>query len=246
MLMLMLAPAAGPQAQGARNDAMFAVKGVAANDVLNMRDAADGNQIVGRIPADGRAVVALGPRAKVKGGTWVQVRYGTITGWVNKRFLAPDTVQTASAGPRPVSASSMGGDASLRGRLFEGVWGHESWTLTIDAEQLAFLPAQDAARPARILALGSRECGVVHERNFAAIDIDDIPKTFTDPRIQAWTRASTRDRAVAVMVITCGSLSDRFFVFLTDMHKMLMAEWDEKGWLMHEEFSPGSRQVGRQ
>lgn len=247
ILMLVLGPVGGLNAQDARTQSAFAVKGVAASDALNVRDAPDGNQIVGRIPADGRAVMALGPRVKVKGGgTWMQVRYGTVIGWVNKRFLAPDTVQTASADRRAATTSAVTGEAAVRGRLFEGVWGHERWTLTIDAEQLAFLPAQDAARPARILALGSRECGVVYERNFAAMDIDDVPATFTDPRIQTWTRASTRDRAVAVMVITCGSLSHRFFVFLTDMHRMLVAEWDEKGWLMHEEFSSGSRQVGGQ
>jgi len=245
LLLLMITPLTGPNAQSASSEGLYAVKGVAANDVLNMRDAPNGNQIVGQIPPGARGIAALGPRAWSQ-GTWAQVRYGDVTGWVNVRFLTPDKLETASTVAPSMAVGALGNAAAGRGRLFEGVWGQERWNLTIDAEQLAFLPAQDASRPARVLALGSRECGVVYERNFAAVDIEDIPAIFTDPRFQAWARASTRDRAVAVMIVTCGSLSHRFFVFLTDMHKMLVAEWDEKGWLMYEEFTAGSRQVGRQ
>lgn len=245
VLLFVTAPLARPSAQSAGTEGFFAVKGVAPNDVLNMRDAPNGNQVVGKIPPGARGVVGLGPRVKDQ-GTWAQVRYGDVTGWVNVRFLAPDARPADRAASRPAATGALGGDPAVRGRLFEGVWGHERWTLTIDAEQLALLPAQPGAQPARIVALGSRECGVVYERNFAAMDVDDIASTFTDLRFQTWARASTRDRAVAVMVITCGTLSHRFFVFLTDTHKMLVAEWDDKGWLMYEEFSSGSRQVGRQ
>jgi hypothetical protein len=245
MLILVGTPQDAPNAQGARQEGIYAVTGVPANDVLNMRDAPNGNQIVGRIPPGARGVVALGPRTKNQ-GTWAQVRYGGITGWVNVRFLAPDSRPAERTGSQAVATAAIGSEAAVRGRLFEGVWGQERWTLTIDAEQLAFLPAQAGSQPARILALGSRECGVVYERNFAAMDVEDIPSTFTDRRFHAWARASTRDRAVAVMIITCGSLSHRFFVFLSDRQKMLVAEWDEKGWLMLEEFAAGSLQVGRQ
>jgi hypothetical protein len=246
VLLLVFAPLAKSKAQGASNETLFAVKGVPANDVLNVRDAPNGNQVVGRIPPSARGVIALGPRKKDQ-GTWAQVRYGDVVGWVNVRFLAPDTTRPVeSALSRPAATSALGSEAAVRGRLFEGVWGHEQWSLTIDAEQLALLPAQTGSQPARILALGSRECGVVYERNFAAIDIDDIASTFTDKRFQAWARASTRDRVVAVMIVTCGALSHRFFVFLSDTHKMLVAEWDEKAWLMYEEFTAGSRHVGRQ
>lgn len=245
--LLVLTPLSWPSAQGTRVEGIFAVKGVAADDVLNMRDAPNGNQVVGRIPPDARGIVALGPRKKDQ-GTWAQVRYGSVTGWVNVRFLTPDNTRpTESARARPNETASLGAEAAaVRGRLFEGVWGHERWTLTIDSDQLAFLPAQTGSEPARILALGSRECGLVYERNYAAMDVDDIPATFTDGRFHAWARASTRDRAVAVMIVTCGSLSHRFFIFLTDMHKMLVAEWDERGWRMYEEFTSGSRQVNRQ
>ena len=245
MLILVAAPLNGPNAQSAYNQSIYAVRGVPANDVLNMRDAPNGNQIVGKIPPGARGVIALGPRTKNQ-GMWAQVRYGDVTGWVNVRFLAPDARQPERPASHQVATAAIGNEAAVRGRLFEGVWGQERWTLTIDAEQLAFLPAQPGSQPPRILALGSRECGVVYERNFAAMDVEDIPSTFADQRFHAWARASSRDRAVAVMVITCGSLTHRFFVFLSDMHKMLVAEWDEKGWLMLEEFAAGSRQVGRQ
>lgn len=246
LLILTIAPLAEPKAQNAGGDGLYAVQGVAAGDVLNMRDAPNGDEILGHIPPSARGITALGPRARSQGGNWAQVRYGAISGWVNMRFLTPDRLATASSAAPSAAIGAMGSGAARRGRLFDGVWHHARWNLTIDAEQLAFLPAPDGTQPARVLALGSRECGVVYERNFAAVDIDDIPAVFTDPRFRTWARASTQGRTVAVMIVTCGSLSHRFFVFLTDRHKMLVAEWDEKGWLMYEEFSSGSRQVGRQ
>lgn len=246
LVLLLVTTFATAHAQSTRVESIFAVKGVAADDVLNIRDEANGDKIVGRIPPNGRGIVALGPRKRDQ-GTWAQVRYGSVTGWVNVRFLKPDNVEVASTGAPQLAVGALPRETGPGSdRLFAGVWSHEQWNLTIDSEQLAFLPTQNATQPVRILALGSRECGVVYERNFAAIDVEDIPSIFTDARFQTWARASSRERMVAVMIITCGSLSHRFFVFLTDMHKMLVAEWDEKAWLMYEEFTSGSRQAGHQ
>ncbi|THD85401.1 SH3 domain-containing protein [Aliigemmobacter aestuarii] len=66
--------------------ALFSVKGVAANDVLNVRAApsAEGD-LLGSLPpgATGVEVVALNPE-----GTWGRVNIGETAGWVSMRFLA--------------------------------------------------------------------------------------------------------------------------------------------------------------
>lgn len=229
-------------AQGPRTEASYAVKGVAADDVLNIRDAPNGKQIIARVPSNGRGIIAVGPRAKSAGGTWARVRYGTTTGWVNVRFLAPDVLSTSStAVPRQVGAAGLG----VRGELFNGTWNHARWSMSIDTDQVALVPAPSSDRPPRVLAAGSRDCGAVYERNLASLAVEEIPATFTDPRFYAWARSATRDQFVLVMVVTCDSPSHRFFFFLAGQQKMLMAEWNERAWLMYEEFEHGSRHVGR-
>lgn len=230
------------QAQGQRTEALYAVKGVASNDVLNIRDAPNGKQIIAHVPYNGRGIVALGPRTKSGGGTWAQVRYGTITGWVNVRFLAPDALSTSStAVPRQSATAGL----AVRGELFNGNWSHARWSLSIDPDRVALAPLPLSDRPPRVLATGSRDCGAVYERNLASLAIEEIPATFTDPRFYAWARSATRDQFVPVMVVTCGSPSHRFFFFLAGQQKMLVAEWNERAWLMYEEFEHGSRHVGR-
>jgi hypothetical protein len=48
------------------------------------------------------------------------------------------------------------------------------------------------------------------------------------------------------MIVTCGAVGHRYLFLLTDMRKMLLAEWNEQAWLMFEEFASDSPRVGRQ
>ena len=234
-------------AQTRRSEATFAVKGVPAGDVLNIRDQPGGNQIVGQAPPDARGILALGPRAKSGGGTWAKIRFGDISGWVNVRFLGPDTLQTASTKTQsdpPEDLAAPGGKTPVK--VFDGVWSHERWTLIIAPDQIELLVAGNVGPASRTLALGSRDCGVVYERNFASLAVDEIPSTFTDPRFQNWANGATRGRSVAVMIVTCGALGHRYLFLLTDMRKMLVAEWQEQAWLMFEEFVSDAQRIGRQ
>lgn len=235
-------------AQTRRSETTFAVRGVPADDVLNIRDRPDGKQILGHVPPDGRGIVAIGPRTKATGGgTWVKIRFGDVSGWVNTRFLGPDALQTASTASRAPSPDDLEGpDSKTPAKVFDGIWSHERWTLIVAPDQVELLAASNAGPASRTLALGSRDCGVVYERNFASLAIDEIPATFTDPRFQDWVKGATRGRAVAVMIVTCGAVGHRYLFLLTDMRKMLMAEWNEQGWQMFEEFVSDAQRIGRQ
>ena len=241
-----LAPSA--EAQARRAEPTFAVKGVAAGDVLNIRDKPDGKQIIGQMPPDGRSIVAIGPRTKATGGgTWLKIRFGDLSGWVNVRFLGPDTLQTASAASRGPSPENLEGpDGKTPAKVFDGVWSHERWTLIVGPDQVELMVAGNVGPASRTLALGSRDCGVVYERNFASLAVDEIASTFTDPRFQTWARSATRGRTVAVMIVTCGAIGHRYLFVLTDMRKMLFAEWNEQEWLMFEEFASDAQRIGRQ
>ena len=71
------------------------VRGVASNDVLNMRSApGTGNRIVGVIPPG-----VCGVRSVRRSGRWRKVRYGGTTGWVNGRFLEADGDDSAGRPP---------------------------------------------------------------------------------------------------------------------------------------------------
>ena len=48
------------------------------------------------------------------------------------------------------------------------------------------------------------------------------------------------------MIVTCGAVGHRYLFLLTDMRKMLMAEWQEQAWLMLEEFVSDAQRIGRQ
>ena len=68
--------------------ASFRVEGVAADDVLNIRAQPDASsRILGSIPPGERHVDGLGAPSTVARSTWQRVRYGSVTGWVNARFL---------------------------------------------------------------------------------------------------------------------------------------------------------------
>jgi uncharacterized membrane protein len=71
----------------------YSVTGVAAGDVLNIReDVASAGQassarIVGSIPPDAAGVEGTGVSVEIGGSLWRQVAYGGVTGWVAARYL---------------------------------------------------------------------------------------------------------------------------------------------------------------
>ncbi len=70
-------------------DATFAVVGVAADDVLNMRSGPGvENDIVGTIGPDGQVIRILPAEIDPSQPDWVKVVYGVNEGWVNANFLA--------------------------------------------------------------------------------------------------------------------------------------------------------------
>lgn len=82
-----------------------AVSGVKTGEVLNMRsDAGTGNDIVGRIPYNGRGVVPTGEERNVGGSTWAKVYWRGIGGWVNKRYIKPASQATVAVTPSPTAA----------------------------------------------------------------------------------------------------------------------------------------------
>lgn len=67
----------------------FAVAGVYSDDVLNVRVRPGvGQPIAGTIPYYGRDVQVYAGEQQVGGATWVHVRYGGVSGWSNRSFLA--------------------------------------------------------------------------------------------------------------------------------------------------------------
>ncbi len=67
----------------------FAVVGVYAGDVLNVRVRPGADQpVAGTIPYYGRGVQVYAGEQKVGGAPWVHVRYAGVSGWSNRTFLA--------------------------------------------------------------------------------------------------------------------------------------------------------------
>ena len=65
------------------------IVGVAANDVLNIReDATEKSRIIGMIPPDTRGGVVCSGNSQDK---WIFVRYEDVEGWVDSRFVRPVT-----------------------------------------------------------------------------------------------------------------------------------------------------------
>jgi len=70
--------------------ATYAVVNVAPDDVLNVRARPDvAAPVVGQIPSYGVGVQILDSVENARGSAWASVRHGDLTGWVNRRHLAP-------------------------------------------------------------------------------------------------------------------------------------------------------------
>lgn len=68
---------------------LYAVVGVEANDVLNVRKGAGVSySITGTIPSNGINIAITGKGKKIGDYNWVPVQYQETQGWVNKHFLA--------------------------------------------------------------------------------------------------------------------------------------------------------------
>ncbi len=68
------------------------VQGVAADDVLNVRESPDkAAAVLGGLPPDATGVRGTSNRRRVGGSIWREVECGSLRGWVNERFLARDT-----------------------------------------------------------------------------------------------------------------------------------------------------------
>jgi hypothetical protein len=81
----------GPCAGGTSKGERLAVQGVAADDVLNVREAPDkASAVLGALPPDATGVRGLANRRRVGTSSWREVECGQLHGWVNERFLAPD------------------------------------------------------------------------------------------------------------------------------------------------------------
>jgi hypothetical protein len=91
-----LRPPAADRAKGtlcgaAGTGSRFAVRGVDAADVLNVRAAPDpASAIVGQLPPDATGVLGTGERRKRAGAAWRKIACGALQGWVNETFLAPE------------------------------------------------------------------------------------------------------------------------------------------------------------
>ncbi len=74
--------------------ASFRVAGVEDDDMLNVRSGpSELYPPVGELPPEGRGVKIVGPcRAD-----WCPIRYGSVSGWVNRSFLAEDTSAPAAS-----------------------------------------------------------------------------------------------------------------------------------------------------
>jgi uncharacterized protein YraI len=103
-MLALLALPAGPSPAAVAAE-QFRVVGVNRPDVLNIRSGPSArHDIVGTIPPGAGGIAGLG---QCQGG-WCLIRFGSIEGWVNARYIAPDRngAPLESAG---VDASEAGG-----------------------------------------------------------------------------------------------------------------------------------------
>ena len=102
------------------------VHGVASNDVLNIRQTADGaSEKIGHIPPDGRCIKNLGclggltfqefsslpaaQKAKIekKRPRWYQIEYQGMTGWVAGRYLREGACPSGANQPHPPGTTKV-------------------------------------------------------------------------------------------------------------------------------------------
>jgi hypothetical protein len=70
----------------------FSVDGVDLSDVLNVRVDPDWrSEVLGKLAPGTGGVIGLGERQRVGTATWRKIACGSVHGWVNEKFLEPET-----------------------------------------------------------------------------------------------------------------------------------------------------------
>ncbi len=82
----------GSRCEGGGHGERLSVQGVAADDVLNVRESPDkGAAVLGGLPPDATGVRGTSNRRRIGQSVWREVECGKLRGWVNERFLARET-----------------------------------------------------------------------------------------------------------------------------------------------------------
>ena len=69
----------------------FVVRGLTANDVLNVRTGSSARYpVVAKLPNGARGIHLMGESVQNGETLWVLVRIGSVTGWVNRQFLVAE------------------------------------------------------------------------------------------------------------------------------------------------------------
>jgi len=75
----------------------YRVINVATNDVLNVRSESTPKSLrVGALAYDASGITLTGTEAKIGKSHWVEIKYNSITGWVNKRFITEESSSNTS------------------------------------------------------------------------------------------------------------------------------------------------------
>lgn len=128
---LLLGPLPHARAEGL---SWVVVTGVAAGDVLNVREAPDGDARVLGALSPGALVVSSGETAR-SSVEWTRVASGELEGWAASRFLAPARFETLDDHRLPV-AGACGGVEPFWGAR----WADGALTLTAPGEPDRTLP----------------------------------------------------------------------------------------------------------
>lgn len=76
---------------GSPPSATYRVSGVSQNDVLHIRPAPGNLKIsVAQIPPGASGIIVTGAAVRVGRTFWLPIKYNGVSGWVNKKYLAPD------------------------------------------------------------------------------------------------------------------------------------------------------------
>ena len=75
---------------------LLSVHGVAADDVLNVRESPDrASTILGELPPDATGVRGTANRKRIGASSWREIECGKLRGWVNERFLAREATHSS-------------------------------------------------------------------------------------------------------------------------------------------------------
>lgn len=139
----------------------FAVKGVAADDMLNVRAGPSASSVViGSLPP-------LTPNVEVMGtqSNWAKIPFGETNGWVSMRYLAPNPAP-ANEIPRPLQCAGTEPFWDIRfgprGEEYNELASSERRDLTVVRELVAetgyFIEIKDGLMVQRFLTITAAQC----------------------------------------------------------------------------------------